>query len=68
MPPPPPLACDPDTTGDEQFAVEDAQVKGKAKNKFPVGAEVSTGADNVHAGPAPKRRGRPPGSKNKPKM
>lgn len=69
MPPPPPLPCDLDTARDKQIAVEGTQIKGKAKKGVSlVGTEASTSADDVPVGLAPKRRGRPPGSKNKPKV
>lgn len=67
MPPPPPLDHALGTAGDKQ-AVDEKQVQGKVKKEKKVKVVMdSASADEAPPGPVLKRRGRPPGSKNKPK-
>jgi hypothetical protein len=66
MPSPPFLHHNPSIAGNELTVIDDTQVKGKSKQgKNSTGVEGSVGA--VEPAPGPKRRGRPIGSKNKPK-
>lgn len=68
MPPPPLLDHASNIARDEPVVVGEAPVKGKGKkDKKVTVAEDPASTDEAPPGPAPKRRGRPPGSKNKPK-
>lgn len=63
MPPPPPLPNESDTPiGDNTIAADGRKTRRRSR------ATPSSGATKVAAVAEPKKRGRPPGSKNKPKL
>ncbi|KAF8598962.1 hypothetical protein BDV93DRAFT_560861 [Ceratobasidium sp. AG-I] len=68
MPPPPPLDHNLSAAEAEEIDSAETPAKGKAKKgKRATGVEGNASTGEVAASQGPKRRGRPPGSKNKPK-